>query len=93
MEALRLYTEGSAWFAFDEEKRGSLKVGNLADLVVLSRDYLTVSTEEIGAITSLLTMVGGQIVYAAGPYAELEDRAPNRPQMGHADEQSLRHLR
>jgi hypothetical protein len=40
------------------------------------KDYLTVPTEEIGSITSLLTMVGGRIVYAAGPYAALEDRLP-----------------
>jgi predicted amidohydrolase YtcJ len=74
MEALRLYTEGSAWFAFDDDTRGSLAAGKLADLVVLNKDYLTVPVEEIGTIASLLTMVGGRIVYAAGPYAELEER-------------------
>jgi predicted amidohydrolase YtcJ len=70
--ALRLYTQGSAWFAFDEDKRGALEVGRLADLAVLSRDYLTVPVGEIGAIVSLLTMVGGRIVYADGPFADLE---------------------
>jgi hypothetical protein len=74
MEALRLYTEGSAWFTFDDDTRGSLAAGKLADLVVLNKDYLTVPVEEIGTITSLLTMVGGRIVYAAGPYAELEEK-------------------
>jgi predicted amidohydrolase YtcJ len=69
MQALRLYTEGSAWFSFDENERGSLAVGKLADLAVLSKDYLTVPTEEIGGIVSLLTMVGGRIVYAGGPFA------------------------
>ncbi len=73
MQALRLYTEGSAWFAFDDDKRGTLAVGKLADLAVLSKDYLTVPVEEIGTIRSLLTMVGGRIVYAAGPYAALEE--------------------
>ena len=73
IEALRLYTQGSAWFAFDEDTRGALAVGRLADLAVLSRDYLTVPVEEIGAITSLLTMVGGRIVYAAGPLAAHEE--------------------
>jgi predicted amidohydrolase YtcJ len=66
--ALRLYTRGSAWFSFDEDKRGSLEPGKLADLAVLSTDYMTVPVDQIGGIESLLTMVGGKIVYAAGPY-------------------------
>jgi predicted amidohydrolase YtcJ len=73
-EALRLYTLGSAWFSFDDGKRGSLEPGKLADLVVLTKDYLTVPLEEIGGIASLLTMVGGRVVYAAGPYAALEEK-------------------
>jgi predicted amidohydrolase YtcJ len=73
LEALKLYTEGSAWFAFDENERGSLSPGKLADLAVLSGDYLTVPVEEIGGLSSLLTMVGGQVVYAAWPYAALEE--------------------
>jgi predicted amidohydrolase YtcJ len=76
MQALRLYTEGSAWFAFDEARRGSLAVGQFADLAVLSKDYFSVPTAEIGSITSLLTMVGGRIVFAAGPFSQLEDRMP-----------------
>jgi predicted amidohydrolase YtcJ len=72
LEALRLYTERSAWFAHDDTRRGSLSVGKLADLAVLSADYLTVATDEIGSIRSLLTMVGGRIVYAADPYAGFE---------------------
>jgi predicted amidohydrolase YtcJ len=77
MEALRIYTEGSAWFVFDEDVRGRLAVGKLADLAVLSKDYLTVPVEEIGTITSLLTMVGGRIVYTDGPFAAFEDEAPH----------------
>jgi predicted amidohydrolase YtcJ len=68
-EALRLYTLGSAWFSHDEDVRGSLEVGKLADLAVLSADYLTVPVEEVGRIESLLTMLGGRIVYAAGELA------------------------
>jgi predicted amidohydrolase YtcJ len=71
MEALRLYTLGSAWFSHDENDRGSLEPGKLADLAVLSKDYLTVPVDQIGGIESVLTMVGGKIVYAAGPYAQL----------------------
>jgi hypothetical protein len=69
-EALRLYTLGSAWFAHDDDTRGSLTVGKLADLAVLSSDYLTVPVDEVGDIESLLTMVGGRIVYASGPFKE-----------------------
>jgi hypothetical protein len=71
-DALRAYTIGSAWFSFDEEKRGSLEPGKLADLAVLNKDYMTVSLDQLESIESLLTMVGGKIVYAAGPYARLE---------------------
>jgi predicted amidohydrolase YtcJ len=73
-DALRLYTLGSAWFSRDENQRGSLEPGKLADLAVLSKDYLTVSADQIGGFESLLTMVGGNIVYAAGPYAQFEDK-------------------
>jgi predicted amidohydrolase YtcJ len=69
-EALRLYTLGSAWFSFDETRRGSLEIGKLADLAVLSKDYMTVPVDQIGGIESLLTMVGGKIVYAAAPYRQ-----------------------
>jgi predicted amidohydrolase YtcJ len=71
-EALGLYTRGSAWFSHDENKRGSLAVGKFADLAVLSKDYLAVPVEEVGGMESLLTMVGGKIVYAAGPFARFE---------------------
>jgi predicted amidohydrolase YtcJ len=73
-EALRLYTLGSAWFSKDESKRGSLEPGKLADLVVLSKDYLAVPAEQISTIESVLTLVGGKAVYAAGPFQQLETR-------------------
>jgi predicted amidohydrolase YtcJ len=71
-DALRFYTGGSAWFSHDETRRGSLEVGKVADLAVLSRDYLTVPVDQVGQIESLLTMVGGRIVFAAGAYQPLE---------------------
>ena len=74
LEALRLYSEGSAWFSFEENARGALVVGRLADLAVLDRDYLGVPLDELAGTVSLLTMVGGRIVYAAGPFAALEAR-------------------
>jgi predicted amidohydrolase YtcJ len=71
-QALRLYTEGSAWFAHDESRRGRLVAGMLADLAVLSDDYFSVEIPRIAQIESLLTLVGGEAVYAAGPYANHE---------------------
>ena len=69
LEALRLYTEGSAWFSFDDQLVGSITEGKLADLAVLSADYLTVPDQMIRKIESVLTLVGGKIVHAAGPFA------------------------
>ena len=71
-QALRIYTEGSAWFAHDEGRRGRLMPGMLADLAVLSEDYFSVPVIRIAQIESFLTMVGGKIVYAAGPFADLD---------------------
>ena len=71
-DALRAYTIGSAWFSFDEASRGSLEPGKIADLAVLSKDYMTVPLDQIESVESLLTLVGGKIVYASGPYARLE---------------------
>lgn len=71
MEALRLYTTGSAWFTFEEDELGSLEPGKRADLVVLSDDYLTVPHEELRTLSSLRTLVGGRVVHANGPFGAL----------------------
>jgi hypothetical protein len=71
MEALRLYTVGSAWFSNEEKEKGSIEEGKLADLVVLSDDYFSVAEEQIKRIESLLTMVDGKIVYGTGDFAKL----------------------
>ncbi|MEP7352206.1 MAG: amidohydrolase [Acidobacteriota bacterium] len=67
-DALRLYTIGSAWFSFDDASRGSLEVGKLADLAVLSKDYMTLPVDQVGTIESVLTMVGGKVVYSSGVF-------------------------
>ena len=67
-EALRLYTIGSAWLTFEEGRKGSIEVEKYADLTVLNADYLTVPEEQIRSLQSLLTVVGGRIVYATGPF-------------------------
>jgi predicted amidohydrolase YtcJ len=69
LEALRVHTLGSAWFTGDEHKTGSLEPGKFADLVVLTDNYLTIAEDRIAALESLLTMIGGRVVYAAGPFA------------------------
>ena len=59
-------TIGSAWFAQEEDQLGSIEPGKLADLVVLSDDYLTVADEDLRSLKSVLTLVGGDIVYSDG---------------------------
>jgi len=62
-EALRCATANGAYLTFDEDKKGTLEAGKLADLAVLSADPLTVAEPEIAKITSQMTMVGGKIVH------------------------------
>jgi predicted amidohydrolase YtcJ len=69
VEALRLYTEGAAWFCFDDHHLGSFVAGKYADLAVLSHDYLTVPEPTIRRIESVLTLLGGKIVHTAAPFA------------------------
>jgi predicted amidohydrolase YtcJ len=64
-EALRCYTRESAYAEFQEEEKGSLAAGKLADLVVLDADPLEVPPGKIKEINVLSTMVGGQMVYRA----------------------------
>jgi hypothetical protein len=70
-EALRLYTSGSSWFSGEEMKKGALAPEQLADLAVLSADYLRVPEDAIKDIESVLTVVAGKIVYAAGEFGDL----------------------
>ena len=71
LEALRLYTTGSAWFSFDDDEAGSIEVGKLADLVVLSDDYLSVQAEEIRTLSSVLTTVGGRVIHSDDMFRQL----------------------
>jgi predicted amidohydrolase YtcJ len=58
-----MYTQGSAWFAFAEKERGSLEMGKLSDLAVLSKDYFKVPVK-VGEIVAVMTMVGGKVVFS-----------------------------
>jgi hypothetical protein len=64
-EALRCVTRTGAYLTFDEDKKGTLEPGKLADLAVLSADPLTVEETKIAETASLMTMVGGKIVHEA----------------------------
>jgi predicted amidohydrolase YtcJ len=70
-EALKLYTMGSSWFSTEDGKKGALAPGQLADLAVLSADYFSIPEEEIKGLESLLTIVGGKVVYATGEFSSL----------------------
>jgi predicted amidohydrolase YtcJ len=71
-EALRHATVECTWFLGQEGRLGSLEVGNHADLIVLSDDYFAVADNAIKDIRSVLTVVGGHIVYADAEYTGLE---------------------
>ncbi|MCY8916248.1 amidohydrolase [Bacillus atrophaeus] len=74
--ALELYSKGSAWFSGDEDKKGTLSVGQFADIAVLSADYFTVPEEEIKDLESLLTIMGGQVVYGNDEFKNLSPELP-----------------
>jgi hypothetical protein len=65
-DALRLYTRENGWFLRMEDRLGTIEPGRLADLAVLSDDYLKVTDEQIKGIKSVLTVVDGKIVHDAG---------------------------
>ncbi|WP_449221103.1 amidohydrolase [Tistrella mobilis] len=71
LEALGMWTEGSAWFSTEAGRKGRIQAGQFADLAVLSEDFMTVADEAIAGIESLLTIVGGRIVHGAGPFDRL----------------------
>jgi predicted amidohydrolase YtcJ len=73
MEALHLWTVGSAWFSSEESNKGRLVPGQLADLAVLAADYFSIPEEDIKRLEAVLTIVGGKPVYAT---AEFKDMSP-----------------
>lgn len=71
-EALRSMTLDAAWAAFEEELKGSIAVGKLADLTVLSRDILSVPEDDIPGARAVYTIIGGKVVFRA-PDARVPD--------------------
>jgi predicted amidohydrolase YtcJ len=76
-EALTLYTLGAAWFQHQEHEKGRIAPGHLADFALLSSDYFTVPDDEIKNLSSVLTVVGGRVVFGTGTY---HDEAPELPE-------------
>jgi len=62
-EALRAYTQGSAYAAFAERDKGTLEPGKLADVVVLSDDPFKIAPEKIRDVKAVMTIIGGRTVY------------------------------
>ncbi|HWW06856.1 amidohydrolase [Collimonas sp.] len=89
--ALELWTAGSSWFSSEQGKKGRIKEGMLADLAVLSADFFSIDEETIKSIESVLTIVGGKIVYgeaefkplAPAPIPVLPDWSPVNTVPGH----------
>jgi predicted amidohydrolase YtcJ len=75
-QALRLWTEANTWFSGEGSKKGQIKVGQLADLAVLSDDYFNVADDRIADITSVLTLLGGRPVHASGDFSSLAPPLP-----------------
>ena len=65
-EAVRALTWGSAYAEFADQRKGTIATGMLADLAVLSQDVFRASADRLPATTSVLTLVGGQVVYDTG---------------------------
>lgn len=75
-EALRLYTHGSAWFSGDQDRKGTLEPGQVGDLAILSHDYFSVPDQQLAQITSVMTVLGGRVVYGAEEFSGFDPGVP-----------------
>jgi predicted amidohydrolase YtcJ len=62
-EVLKLYTANNGWFLREEDQLGTIEVGKLADLAVLSQDYFAVPDADLRKTKSVMTVVGGKIAH------------------------------
>lgn len=74
--ALRLWTEGSAWFSGEADVKGTLSPGKYADFAMLSADYMSIPPSDIRKINAVMTMVGGKVVYGEGAFSSLAPPVP-----------------
>ncbi|MEM7792660.1 MAG: amidohydrolase family protein, partial [Verrucomicrobiota bacterium] len=77
LEALRIWTKGSAWFTGEEKEKGAIEKGQLADFALLDRDYLDIPDSEVRMIRSDMTVVGGRIVHGNGQYEKYAPVVPS----------------
>jgi predicted amidohydrolase YtcJ len=77
--ALRMWTENVTWFSNEIGKKGQIAVGQLADMIVPDRDFFACPEDDIAGTTSLLTIVGGKVVYAQGDFTSQEENKPPAP--------------
>lgn len=75
-EALYLYTKGSAYISAEEGVKGTLENGMYADFTILSDDYFSIPEKQINDLTSVLTVVGGKVVYGAEEFTDLTPAIP-----------------
>ena len=74
--ALRMYTEGSAWFSSQSGRKGAIKVGQFADFIALSEDYYAIPEARIKELSAVLTVVGGRVVHGDGEFRALAPPMP-----------------
>jgi predicted amidohydrolase YtcJ len=80
-EALKLMTQGSAWFSGEEQRKGLLAKGQYADVVILPKDYFSIPEAEIKTLESALTLVNGRIVHAGADFGQYAPEAvPVQPE-------------
>lgn len=71
-QALRMWTVNNAFNTFEDDIKGTIEPGKLADLAIISKDYMTCPEDEIKEIDALVTIVGGKIVYIADEASALK---------------------
>jgi hypothetical protein len=74
--AFRLWTEANTWFSSEDGTKGRIAPGLLGDLAVLSADYFAVPEAAIRDLESVLTVLGGRVVYGAAEFASLAPPLP-----------------
>jgi len=75
-EALKLFTNGAAWFMNTESEMGLVAPGNLADFAILDKDFFSVPEDQIKSISSVLTILDGRVVFGAQDYSGLSPKLP-----------------
>ncbi|NGZ87303.1 amidohydrolase [Duganella aceris] len=75
-QALKLMTQGSAWMSGEEKLKGTLAVGQYADVVILPQDYFAMDVEKIKNLEASLTIVNGKVVYAAPEFKQFAPALP-----------------